>query len=554
VTVVNKTFWWAFRLPVLAAMLVTLALVSQPPARLDNWTASGASLLLAGIFALIYTWLYRDAPPFAHQRLWLLLGMVAVVAITLLRINGLSVYPEINLTDEPWDLGWIVNFIRNGQPQDATLFLNGQDVPYFYAPMALWGRLVGVGLWEMRLYTFLLTFVLIAFTMLAARNLYGNSVAVMAGIFLFCSANLMIAARIRHDIGLGIVLAASLWLHTEALKRNRHYLHFLAGVVMGSGLFVHYHSTLFGVVMAAVLYLPLLKQRQWRPALLYMLGGLLAALIVFLVQIWPQWSAFVATRSPRNPENPFMFFYTFLWHGSNLPRHSQIDFFLVIAGLIAAFFRRTKTDLQIAWLVVLLHLALTLMASLALDYYLVPMTPFYALLVATLFAAGFRQSPHTRYKLTSAGAARFVLFSATALFLTLQLPVRHWLDGGSLRPPPPQAAAWIQANIPKDETVVAEFSYYFWLTDYRFYVPFSVDYAEKYGYNDADAVWDAMDVDVFVFDPNLSTYQLQEPMRNLKASGYLRSRGYERVAVFSDQLYPVEVYRRDSANPIDTFG
>ncbi len=64
----------------------------------------------------------------------------------------------------------------------------------------------------------------------------GMRVALMTTVTLFASAVLAAAARIRHDVGLAVVVACSLWLYTEAVKRGARPLHVLAGLMIGLGL------------------------------------------------------------------------------------------------------------------------------------------------------------------------------------------------------------------------------------------------------------------------------------------------------------------------------
>ncbi|NJO82849.1 MAG: sigma-70 family RNA polymerase sigma factor [Blastochloris sp.] len=106
-------------------------------------------------------------------------------------------------------------------------------------------------------------------------------------IFLFSSAVLMSGARVRHDIGLTICLAGALALHVEAVARRAGWLHLASGLVMGLGMFSHYHAAGFGIALFLGLYVTRYLSRLrnglgWRPELstiLFMLGG---ALLLFL--------------------------------------------------------------------------------------------------------------------------------------------------------------------------------------------------------------------------------------------------------------------------------
>jgi hypothetical protein len=56
-----------------------------------------------------------------------------------------------------------------------------------------------------------------------------------------------------------------------------------------------------------------------------------------------------------------------------------------------------------------------------------------------------------------------------------------------------------------------------------------------------DAIWDAIGVDVFIYDPSVSTYGVLTPLRK---NGYLESRGYELAAKIPYNGTQVLIYRR----------
>src|SRR5262249_24336073 len=156
---------------------------------------------------------------------------------------------------------------------------------------------------------------------------------------MFCSVIVMFSARIRHDIGLALAVAASLWLYTEALKRERNALHFLAGLVIGCAPFAHYHAVGFGIALTSSLYGPRyverLRRGLWLPEralCFYILGGLLGAASVVLLQIVPDWDGFIARRQLRNPQSLIQLAQAFLDHWRNVLNFSKLEFVLIFAA------------------------------------------------------------------------------------------------------------------------------------------------------------------------------------------------------------------------------
>ena len=507
-----------------------------------EWVYVHAGLMLGMGFALGYLLLYADAPPLSCW--WTVVVAVGLIVVTLVRIGGLSVYPVANINDEPWDLGWALSYLRNGTFSDTIMYYGGFDIQRFMLPVAWWISLFGHEYWHVRLFFFLLIFPLIGLTGLAARNLYGNGW--ITALVMFSSAVVMGGARLRHDIGLALAVAASLWLYTEARKRNKHWLHLLAGLAIGLGWFAHYHATVFGAALAIAFYAPdyveRLRQRRWLPEIdmwLFVLGGLMGAGAVFVLQVLPDWEGFLSARQPRNPVSLGGLVHAFVTYWQDIGTHSQLELVLVLIGIIAALWRHKRRDVMLILLVVLLHLALALAASAPFVHYIMPISPVYGILIA----AAFTEMLGTPIK-RSAALATAGLVMAINLGVTLHVPLVYLAEGGSLELPMPPVAAWIRANVSPSERIVTEHWYYLWLTDYNFVSPLSVEYAPLSDRLDSDAAtWDQISPDVVVIDRNLSTCCVQEPIYD---AGYLKSRGYQEVTQLPGDQYPVLVYEKAS--------
>ncbi len=210
--------------------------------------------------------------------------------MTLVRLYGLSVYPAVEIQDEPWITAWAVNWLDTGRFGDPTLLGFGDayhGYPRFLWLFSGWIDLFGIGLWQQRVLNFLLIFPVLIFTAAAARNLYGIRAAFLSTAYLFSSAVLASAARVSHDIGVAVCVAAALWLQTEAVKWQSRRLHLLAGLMVGLGLYADYHAAGYTLALLVGLYGPGMLQRRRIDigALWYAVGALGSGLMVVIVQI-----------------------------------------------------------------------------------------------------------------------------------------------------------------------------------------------------------------------------------------------------------------------------
>ena len=520
-----------------------------------EWVYAHTAVMLGASFVLGYDLLYTDACPVT--RIWFIAGGVIVVVVTAVRIYALGVYPSPQFTDEGWVFAWVVGYLKTGHFSDYLMVYGGHDVQRYYLPMAWWMQIVGIGWWQGRLFNLIVSLPLIVMSGLAARNLFGRAAGWLAAIFLFVSAVVVIGMRLRHDMGLGLAIAACLWAYSEALKRGSKPLHFLAGVLMGLGLFAHYHATGFGIALAIGLYLPRTIERvrrgNWRPEIgliLFGLGGLAGMGIVVVFQIIPDWQGFLATRELRNPPNLLQYLESTLGHINSIAAHSQLELILIGAGLVAAKWRRRMNDLSIALSLILAHLILGIMATDTWDHYPMPLTPLYALLVATLFTDGFKRVSNAVAEVKNAilnqrTAFAFLAFALVSLGLTVHTPIDYVLSRGPIQPPPPPAAQYVIDHYDPATTLVSAEHYYFlFMWKYRFASVLTVNMMphDKFAqFGTSEAVWDSIAPNVVILDRNLTTCCVLPIM----TTDYLDSRGYKVVAQFPGDKYPVYVYAKD---------
>lgn len=544
-----------------AGFLLFLALIPVPYSTYPMLAHAHTLLTFALTFWVFYGLLFDASQHVRARRLWLILGIAGFLVVSLIRLLGLSYYPFVDVQDEPWTTAWAVNWIRTGRLGDPTLGGLGDAYyayPRFYWLMGLWIRLVGVGLWQERLLGFLLIIPVIGLTAYVARRWYGRAGALFTGVFMFASAVLMSAARVRHDIGLAMCLAASLAAFAVATKRNSPFLHFFAGFIMVCGMFSHYHGAGLSIAMWVGLYAPRYfaqwrkpRSRQfWVPeagAWLYAGGAGLGGLAVLGIQMLPDdlpnwlWSL---SKYSLYSDTTREFFISLFGNIFNIGFFSVFEFVLVAASVVSALRRRTLLDVSLLLVLALGLLALAEMGSGAIYYYILPLVPVYGLLVGRMFVGA---------RLPQVGVSR----RQVASFALLLIPLLGASTGRSLQavmnreplePALPAAVAWVRANVPTSAKVVADMYYYFWLNDYDFVshlVPENLYPWNFERFKTLAEVWNAVDMDYLVIDPNLERSN-RRYFQPLLATGLIAQK-YEVAATIPTVNGDVIIYQRRPA-------
>lgn len=549
----------AWRLPLWARRALTAGLVVAGFAVglivRPEWIYAFTALNVAAAAALAVWTLLPEASDRPLPRWgWAALALGAA-AVVLLRVYGLAYYPYTQITDEGWLLAWPVGYLRTGHFSDYLMFYGGHDVHRYYLPMAWWLSIVGVGFWEARLFSYLVTLGVVAAGGLAGAALYDRATGWLTAFALFASAVVMIGARIRHDAGLALAIALGLWLYGLALRRSRPWLHGLAGLMVGLGWFAHYHAIGFGPALAVALYLPRYAAqvragagaRRWLPEAgfwAFAAGGLAGAGVVFVLQLLPDLQAFLLTRETRAPSDLAGLLDATIGNLASISFHSRYEFVLIALGLGAALWRRASTDLSLALAFVMCHLALGLMAIVPWDHYPMALTPVYGLLVAALLTRGLaRGAAPARF--TRRTAALGLAMLLPALGLTLQIPAARLADGAPIKPPPPPAARWVLDNVPLTARIEGEHYYYLWLHDYRYISPISPNFlppGRRDELSTRELQWADINPDVFILDPNLNTCCIVGP---LAESGWMADHGYELAAELPGERLLISIYVRE---------
>lgn len=507
-----------------------------------EWFYAHAALALALTLALIYRTLFDGSHPLTGRaRLGVLLIVLVVVIIAGgLRVAALSTFPSLHEADEPWVLSWSIHVLETGRTGDPMipgrqLALN--SYPYL---LAGWLKLAGVGLWQARLFNWLLSGVLIVFSALAGWRLFSPRTGWLTGGAMFAGAIVASAARIRHDVGLAVMIALALWLYGEAITRQRRSLHAAAGLAMGLGLFAHYNASGLGVALLVALYGPdiLARLRERRlpdaPAWAFGIGGLAGALIVIAIQLLPDFDEFLDLYAPDggSSASPLEAY----WHYAvaALWGNARYEFLLIALGFGAALWRGRPADWRLVRLLLIAPLALAIITPGLNVLYVVHLAPVYGLAVGSLLGEGLARQARTRPspapQMSPAALVTAALILLPLLAYTLAEPLEHVRERRPRDLPPPFAAQWALDHLPETATIVGPHYYYLWLHDYHYLsprIPFEPLEGALAAYDSEPAIWDALDVDAFLIDPDQSSSLTLEQLRD---TGYFTERGYERIA------------------------
>lgn len=515
-----------------------------------EWVYAHAGIGMAGLVGLIYISFFADETLNITSKWFISLAFVFGFGFVVLKINAIAVYPNIIPTDESWLLGWPIAWVRGLYPDDLLFYKGGEDVFHYFIPMGIWMQIVGTGFIQARIYQLFMTLILMIVTYTLVKRLYDKQTAWLTVMMLFAGSVPVLATTIRHDIGLGILLTLSYLVHRMAIDRGQTRLHFVAGLIVGFGLFTHYHAIAFGPASMIALYIPYyvrdFKERGWRPShemVLYAVGGIIGAGIVFGVQILPQLDSVVGARELRSADIGEMI-NSYFEYFIALAEQSQYEFILVLLGMVGLIIRRRLVDIQILLMILLGHLGLAVLAAqITLDYYIIPLAPFYTIAIVTLFTKALKD---ILKPILGWGTLFFIMVN---LGFTLSTPIQYALDGKSWDDAPtPQGVRWIQDNAPEGSRIIGDLYYFLWLTDYEFYAATSDRYISpeiRENYDTPRDLWIDADPDYLVFDPNIPSYDMQRVLD----SGFLDDNpNYQLVQRIQGSVGEILIYGRVESN------
>lgn len=471
----------------------------------------------------------------------LLISLLILILVSIVRLLGLSYFPNYQLIDEPWVFSMLMNHLKTGSLGDPLYYGRTVDAGYFLLPWAYWMRLGEPSLWFGRLYHFLLFLPFCGFLGLAAYHLYGKVAGILSFFAAFACATLYWSVHLRHDLELLSFIAPALAAYAYGLKRRAWLWHGIAGALIGLSLFAHYHAVALGPMFTIALYVPLYlagKKEGYlvskRDFFAFIIGGALGGAIVFFTNILPLWSSALEAREWRGIVDPLTFPSLYMQY-LYLARLNIFEQLLTIGALAMLFYKADAKDKVLIWLYFIGPAMLAIIARGGYAHYSQHIAPVYALMIGRAIQKGAQLIPIPSQALSIALGIFLIapmLGSTTPLFvLEEQRP---------LIVAEPPTVTWVKENLPAGSVIVGPDWYYFFLyEDYQYYSLRSwqeSSAARQASYNnDARLFWDEVDADAII----LWEKELMNPFADIVYidESYLLERGYERITL--SELMPI---------------
>jgi hypothetical protein len=410
-----------------------------PTIRLPGGWWFGWSVIIVGLVALIFVWLFLQSasghiPAIGLFRIYvvglIIAGMFGalhisgigawqigsrwrlflLLLITILAVGFIARYlgkiPAPRFFDEPWLVNWGWSIAKTGTFH-SYMYPMYPARTIALAPVLLpisgyWMNIFGLGLDQLRLYYLLFGLLAIPLIYLTTRHLYGSIAALISvGVAAFVP---LLHNYARTDLLIPTLVTAALYLFFTARETGSLWRHFVAGVCLGFAMEGHPYAARFAVAFGLIYVVEyvrmLLRERRWRwnPAFCCFVAGGLTYIPFYVVAhllIVPG-STLDLTRvigeygnqSSLGGADPLFvrgIKVSLAWYQEYMAQH-PLELALGAAGIAAALLRRTYADR--VWVTIILVSSLifvVIMAHMA-PYYYIHNLPFIAILGGAMFA------------------------------------------------------------------------------------------------------------------------------------------------------------------------
>lgn len=343
------------------------------------------------------------------------LSAVATALVLVYHLFYLTKYP-LAFGDESWFSNATWNWLQTGVNFE-TMFTGVLDQfghewvqrPFIgEAPWLLSFALLGLGLFQARLVSWLFGLVLLLLVVGVGRRSYSLLTGSLAALFLSLSPPFLLSSHYaRQDIMVAVVVMAAYLLAVKALQEDKWWAHLLAGLLLGLSPDIHLNGGLFIIPLAA-LYLmtyrfSILKKRgTWLVAL----GGVIGIAYFVGLHILPGPAYFTLNKFnfvlPENKAPLQTLNLGHLWaaiRGEISIYHfyeHNLDFALIGAGLVSLLLRRSEADRYLLTFVGVSFATIVLLRGRSEDYYAILLYPFFMLIVAEAVVSLARSSQGSR--------------------------------------------------------------------------------------------------------------------------------------------------------------
>ena len=238
--------------------------------------------------------------PLTKTTLVLLAGL-AVAIIEISHLVFLTAYPPVFI-DEIWNANTVWTWLTTGVNFDSMHAGTMDQFGYEWVRWPIIGNapylaslaLLGTGLFQMRLASWVFGLILLLATIMVGRRSYSLVTGVLAALLLSLSPPFLQASHYaRWDIMLAAVAMVSYGIALIALQENKWWAHLLAGLLVGLSLDIHQNAVLYALGLAAM-YLAFYKSKMLRRSGTWLAaaGGLLGIAFYVAGHILPSPSAY----------------------------------------------------------------------------------------------------------------------------------------------------------------------------------------------------------------------------------------------------------------------
>ena len=331
---------------------------------------------------------------------------LACLAVVIFHLLNLTSAPPIFI-DEPWYANAAWNWLTTGKNTD-TLHA-GMPVslnwPYLgNLPLLLSFAIFDLGFFQARLVSWIFGVLLLLLTFFAGRQAYSAISGGLAALLLVLSPVYTQASHYaRPDIFLAAAGLLSFILVQYAMKSNRRWIHFAAGLIIGLSIDIHQNALLYAIGLSAI-YLYMYRKSVFRQAATWMFvaGGVAGVSYYLMVSILPNLGdtlsyyrfSFVNShpiplmtlnpleliKSARDEIGRFHFF------------DNTLDFVLIGASIVYFAFRRQRIDMVYLVFIGAVFAGFILLTGNKHDIYAILLYPFFMIVVAESFTSLLRNT------------------------------------------------------------------------------------------------------------------------------------------------------------------
>ncbi len=337
-----------------------------------------------------------------------LVGLLIVVLVG--HFLSLTIYPTVFI-DESWLANTSWSWLKTGVPFD--LIHSGPLDQFGYpwltdnfigqAPYTIAYQLIGLGLFQTRLVSWLFSLILVVATIQVGRRLFDLNAGLLAALLLTLSMPYLQSSRQRQDVILAAMIMVSFWLALYALDEDKVWAHFLSGLLLGLGFDVHQTAMIFIPALGALYLLHYRKRLLFaRGTWIVGIGGALGLGYYAATHMLPNYEVysklmsfyFVSEADARIPlMNPAIILESALRELSRYRfRESPLDLAMIAAGTLALLYRRSKGDQRLLTYTAAAFASFILLSSSKTPLYAINLYPFFMLIVGAGAVAVIRMA------------------------------------------------------------------------------------------------------------------------------------------------------------------